>query len=111
MITKRTIEKSFFHKLLYKIIDYIPEEIANNFNISLTEESMGLAATISENQRIITWNVEKLSPGETLTLKFDLVLKEKFDESIIDKVLNTNEKVDITYKDFEGIDKKEIGQF
>lgn len=87
------------------IIDYIPEEIAKNFDIALTEDSSGLSATISEDQRSITWNVEKLKPGETQILKFDLVLKEEFDEAIIDKVLDTNEKVDITYKDFEGTDK------
>lgn len=89
------------------IIDYIPEEIANNFNISLTEDSIEFSAIVSEDQRTITWNVEKLSPGETKILKFDLVLKEKFDESIIDKVLNTNEKVDVTYKDFDGTDKND----
>ena len=87
------------------IIDYIPEEIAKNFNITLTEDSKELSATISEGQRTITWNVEKLSPGETQTLKFDLVLKEEFDKTIIDKVLDTNVKVDVTYKDFEGTDK------
>ncbi len=112
---EETITDKIYHELLpveksldnIKIIDYIPEEVANNFNISLTEDSRGLSATITEDQRTITWNVEKLSPGETKILKFDLVLKEEFDESIIDKVLNTNEKVDITYKDFDGTDKSD----
>ena len=89
------------------IIDYIPQEIADNFNISIREESIELSATISENQRTITWNVEKLAPGETKTLKFDLVLKEQYSEAIIDKILDTNEKVDISYKDFDGSDKTE----
>lgn len=87
------------------IVDYIPQEIADNFNISLTEDSSMLSATISEDNKVITWNVEKLGPGESQTLKFDLVLKEEFDEAIIDKVLNTNEKVDVTYEDFDGTQK------
>ncbi|MBQ2835676.1 MAG: VWA domain-containing protein [Clostridia bacterium] len=112
---EETITEKIYRELLpveksldnITIIDYIPQEIADNFNISLTEESNELLATISEEQRTITWNVEKLSPGETRALKFDLILKEKFDESIIDKVLDTNEKVDITYKDFDGTDKSD----
>lgn len=87
------------------IVDYIPQEIADNFNISLTEESSKLSATISEDNKVITWNIEKLNPGESQTLKFDLELKEEFDETIIDKVLNTNEKVDVTYEDFDGTNK------
>lgn len=112
---EETITDKIYHELLpiekslddITIIDYIPQEIADNFNISLTEDSIEFSATISEDQRTITWDVEKLSPGETLTLKFDLVLKEEFDESIIDKILSTNEKVDITYKDFDGTDKSD----
>ena len=66
---------------------------------------MELSAVISEDNKVITWNLEELAPGESKALKFDLVLKEEFDESIIDKILDTNEKVDITYKDFDGTDE------
>lgn len=87
------------------IVDYIPEEIAKNFDIALTEETTGLSETISNDQKTITWNIEKLNPGESKTLKFDIVLKSEFDETILNKILDTNEKVDVTYKDFEGTDK------
>lgn len=86
------------------VIDYIPEEIAKNFNITLAEDSKEMSAIISEDQRTITWKIENLKPAETKILKFDLVLKEQFEESIINKILNTNEKVDITYTDYEGAD-------
>lgn len=110
---EETITNEIYRKLIpiektldnIAVIDYIPEEIAKNFDIRLTEDLSELSATISEDQRSVTWNIEKLRPGETKILKFDLVLKEKFDELIIDKVLNTNEKVDVTYKDFDGTDK------
>ena len=107
---EQTITDKIYHDLLpveksldnITIIDYIPEYIANNFNISLTDDSVELSATIAENKRTITWNIEKLSPGQSKTLKFNVVLKNEFDETIIDKILNTNEKVDITYTDFDG---------
>lgn len=86
------------------VIDYIPEEIAKNFNITLAEDSKEMSAIISEDQRTITWKIENLKPAETKILKFDLVLKEQFEESIINKILNTNEKVDITYTDYEEAD-------
>ena len=35
------------------------------------------------------------------------VMKDEFDETIIDKVLDTNEKVDISYKDFDGTTETE----
>lgn len=83
------------------ISDYIPEEIASNFKVSVDD----VTATISEDQKNITWNIEEIKVGESKTLKINLVLKDDFDSTIIEKILNTNEKVDITYKDFDGIDK------
>lgn len=89
------------------IVDYIPENIANNFNVTINADSTELSAILSDDNKVITWKLEKLAPGESKALKFDLVLKDEFDESIIDKILDTNEKVDITYKDFDGTDKSQ----
>ena len=85
-----------------KVVDYIPQDIAENFEIKINEESKELKATISEDKKIITWEIEKLGAGETQALKFDIILNEEFNKEIIDKILNTNEKVDITYNDFDG---------
>lgn len=87
------------------IVDYIPQYIANNFDVTLTEDSLELSAKISEDKKTIIWDITKLNPGESQIIKFDLTLKDNFDESIIDKILDTNEKVDITYNDFDGTDK------
>lgn len=110
---EQTITDKIYHDLLpiensldnITIIDYIPEYIADNFDVTLTEDSINLSAKVSEDQKMITWNIEKLNPDESQILKFDLILKDNFDESIIDKILDTNEKVDITYNDFDGTDK------
>lgn len=89
------------------IIDYIPQYIADNFNVSINKDSIELSALISNDNKTITWNIDELSPGESKSLKFDLVLKDEFDETIINKILDTNEKVDINYNDFDGTDKSE----
>jgi len=110
---EETITNKIYRELLpvektldnIKIIDYIPQYIADNFDVTLTEDSAELSATISEDKRTITWNVEKLKPGEIQALKFDLVLKDEFNEEIIGEILNTNEKVDVTFDDFDGENK------
>lgn len=89
------------------IIDYIPQYIVDNFDVSINEESSNLSVTISEDNKTITWKVDKLRPEETKNLKFDLKLKEKFNEKIIGEILDTNEKVDITFDDFDGTNKSD----
>jgi len=109
---EQTITDKIYHDLLpieksledITVIDYIPEYIADNFDISINPDSIELSYIISEDSRTITWNLDNLAPGESKILKFDIVLKEDFDESIIDKILDTNEKVDINYTDFDGSD-------
>ena len=110
---EETITNEIYHDLLpietslkdITIIDYIPQCIADNFDVSINADSIELSAIISNDSKTITWNLEELAPGESKTLKFDLVLKTEFDETILDKILDTNEKVDITYIDFDGTDE------
>jgi len=110
---ENTITNKIYHDLLpieksledITIIDYIPQYIADNFNISINKDSIELSAIISEDSKTITWNLDKLAPGESQFLKFDLILKNDFDESIIDKILDTNEKVDVNYSNFDGTDE------
>lgn len=111
---EQTITNKIYHDLLpiekslenITILDYIPENIANNFDVTINADSTELSATISNDNKVITWKLEKLAPGESKALKFDLTLKNEFDKTIIDKILDTNEKVDITYKDFDGTNQK-----
>ena len=66
-----------------------------------------VSAKIDPETNCITWNLSKLPAGETATIQYKLKLKDEFDEKIIDQILNTNEKVDITYKDFDGTSKEQ----
>ena len=80
------------------IKDYFPQEIVDNFNFEYVESANigNVSADIDKETNCITWNIETLNPGETASLSYKLTLKDNFDETIINQVLPTNEKVDIT---------------
>ena len=90
------------------ILDYFPKYITDNFDVTLHNESDTEIATImtdSDGNQYISWQIDKLSPGESRVLNYTISLKDEFDESIIGKILDTNEKVDITYKELGGTDE------
>lgn len=80
------------------IVDYFPQEIIDNFNFEYVSiPNVGtVSQAIDTSNNSITWNIELLSEGEIATLSYKLTLKEDYDMNIIDKILPTNEKVDIT---------------
>lgn len=85
------------------IVDYFPEEIIKNFDFAyVTESNIGtISATVNTENNSITWTIPELQSGQTGTVQYKLKLKEDFDSNIVDKILNTNEKVDITFTDFD----------
>lgn len=86
------------------IVDYFPKEIIDNFDFAyVTEANIGnISSTVDSSNRSITWTIPELASGQTATVQYKLKLKENFNNSIVDKILRTNEKVDMTYKDFDG---------
>lgn len=106
-----TITKDIYNSLLpttktfkdIKIVDYFPKEIIDNFDFAyVTETNIGkISSEVDKTNHSITWTIPELASGQTAIVQYKLKLKENFDPSIIDKILNTNEKVDITYTDFE----------
>ena len=84
-----------------KIVDYFPKEIIDNFDFSyVSKASIGtISATVDKTNNSITWTIPKLDVGETATVEYKLKLKENFDSSIVNKILDTNKKVDLTYTD------------
>lgn len=89
------------------IVDYFPEEIIENFDFAyVTEANIGnISSNVDTTNNSITWTIPELAIGETATVQYKLKLKDDFNVTIINKVLNTNEKVDITYTDLN--DKKQ----
>lgn len=86
-----------------KIVDYFPAEIINNFDFAyVSEANIGtISSAVDKSNNSITWTIPELASGETATVQYKLKLKENFDSSIVNKILNTNQKVDITYKDYD----------
>lgn len=100
-----TISKNIYNRILedfqgkvtnVNIKDYFPQEIINNFDITIKNTANG---TANKEGNVISWNIAKLQSKENATLEYVLKLKNGYSESIVNKVLNTNEKVEMTYND------------
>ena len=89
------------------IKDYFPEEIIDNFDFAyVSDANIGeISAEVDTYDNSITWTIPELASGQTATVQYTLKLKEDFDSSIVNKILDTNEKVDITYNDFDGTEQ------
>lgn len=85
------------------IVDYFPAEIVKNFDFAyVSNANIGtISSTIDTSNNSITWTIPELASGQTATVQYKLKLKENFDSSIVNKILNTNQKVDIEYNDFD----------
>ena len=112
---EETITKDIYNSLVpisqsYKDIvikDYFPKEIIDNFEFAyVSDANIGeISAEVDPTDNSITWTIPELASGQTATVQYTLKLKEDFDSSIVDKLLDTNQKVDITYKDFNNNDQ------
>ncbi len=81
--------------------DYFTDEIVKNFDFSYVKNpNFGtISSKIDTRTNSITWDIPELKVGETAIVQYKLKLKENFDEKIINKVLNTNSKLDLSYTD------------
>lgn len=114
---EQTITDKIYHDLLpvenslndIVVKDYFPQYIVDNFEMTYVDgiDVSNVSSEIDTETNSITWNLAKLEAGQTATIQYKLKLKDEFDEKIIDQILNTNEKVDITYKDFDGTSKEQ----
>ncbi len=89
------------------IVDYFPDEIIKNFDFAyVSEANIGtISSKVDTDKNSITWEIPELDVGETATVQYKLKLKENYSVTILSKLLNTNEKVDLTYTDLSGNNK------
>ena len=109
---EKTITEKIYNDLLpvektlkdIVVTDYFPQDIVNNFELTYVDgiDVSNVSAKIDTETNSITWKIAKLASGETATIQYKLTLKDNFDEKIIGKILDTNEKIDLVYKDFDG---------
>lgn len=108
---EKTITEDIYHALMpiektlkdITIVDYFPKEIVKNFSFAyISKATIGnITSTIDTTNNSITWKIPELASGQTATVQYKLKLKENFDSSIVDKILNTNQKVDLNYTSFD----------
>lgn len=98
-----SIEKLNHEMTNVQAVDYFPEDIMNNFTFSCVDNpNIGTVSdSIDTNTKTITWNIGTIKDEETATLKYKLKLKDMNNEQLLNKVVSTNEKVVLTYKDKE----------
>ena len=104
-----TIKSDIYNDLLpvnqsftnLKIVDYFTKEIVDNFSFSYVKQpNIGtISSTIDKSNNSITWSIPELKSGETAIVQYKLKLNSNYDSGIINKVLNTNSKLDLTYTD------------
>ena len=80
------------------IKDYFPQKIIDNFDFAhVTSPNLGnVTAEIDSETNCITWTIPELDAGESASLQYKLTLKDNFNKEILDEIIPTNEKVDIT---------------
>lgn len=91
------------------VVDYFPQYIVDNFEMTYVEgiDTSNVSAEIDKETNSITWNLAELSAGQSAKIQYNLTLKEEFDETIINQILDTNEKVEVNYTDFDNTVKTE----
>lgn len=114
---EKTITETIYRELLpvenaltdIVVKDYFPEYIVNNFEMTYVEgiDTSNVSAKIDTETNSITWNLAKLGANQSAMIQYRLTLKDEFDEKIIGEIFNTNDSVEVTYKDFDGSSKTE----
>lgn len=96
------VSKSFTN---IKVTDYFTDEIVKNFTFSYVKDpNIGtISPEIDKSNNSITWTIPELKYSETAIVQYKLKLNNNYDNDIIDKVLNTNSNLEVTYTDYSDI--------
>lgn len=83
--------------------DYFTDEIVKNFDFSYVKDpNIGtISSKIDTTTNSITWTIPELKYGETAIVQYKLKLKTNYDSNIINKILDTNTKLDLSYTDYD----------
>ena len=79
--------------------DYFPKEILDNFTITIPE-STDVDKEKLQTDGYITWNIGKLETQNSKTLEYTIKINDMNNASLLNKTIATNEKVEVSYKDY-----------
>lgn len=82
-----------------KVLDYFPEIVVQNFDFSIVgQPSKGTVEEAYSQAKNLSWNIPELKREESATLTYKLQIKDMKNVELINKIIPTNEKIDIEYK-------------
>lgn len=83
------------------IEDFFPKEIIDNFKFELVETpNFGVVdKEINSKTNSIIWKIDELKGNEIAKLSYKLILKDMQNKSLLNKEINTNQKVNLSYTD------------
>lgn len=101
-IYKDIIQKTQASITDINIVDYFPKDIIENCDFSyISKPNIGtISDSININDKNIVWHIDLLKGGEEDVVQYKIKIKDKDNSNLINKVTPTNEKVILTYKDF-----------
>lgn len=77
------------------IKEYFSKEIVENFDITFSNESID--TTKLNDSNYIVWNIGDVQGNKTINLKYTLKIKDMKNEELLNKVISTSEKTELTY--------------
>ncbi len=83
-----------------KLSDYFPDVIINNFNYT-ADGNPSKGEYSKEKDSSFDWTIDELKPGELATFRYKLKIKDMNNQELLDKIIDTNEKVTLAYEDDE----------
>lgn len=78
-----------------KIKEYFSKEVLENFDITFLNEEID-TTKIKENG-YIEWNIGTVAGNNSATLKYTLKIKDMNNKNLLDKVISTSEKTELSY--------------
>lgn len=79
--------------------DYFPKEIIDNFTITISNENQAdVDISHLESDSYIEWKVGELKSNQNASLTYTLQIKDMNNSELLEKVIDTNEKIEVTYK-------------
>lgn len=84
-----------------KVIDYFPQDILSNFEITILKPNIGTVSDkIDKETKSIQWEIGTLKGNATATLQYKLKIKNMSKNSpIYNQEIATNDKIILNYKD------------
>ena len=77
------------------IEEYFSDDILNNFDITFSDSNID--TTNLSDSNYIVWNIGDVQANKTVNLQYTLKIKDMNNEDLLNKVISTSERTELTY--------------